>query len=432
MGASIDMASDTAGDGNRGLATAYGWRDFGDRHRAGWALTESGVNIPSFFNDTHVGSNNFLKEFVRTGDQRWFQIADIGTQHFMDLDVAHGPRAGYRASGGLPQPAGEIHAIAHDNIDHQQRNMHYGHAHVSGLSDMYFLTGDKRSYEVLGTIANWWKFMAPYSFPLPFAWGDAYREAERDFGWPLYVMNEWVRVTADHDYHRTAAGQLANYMIQWWQTPCDHIGYNPSTNAFSAAVTGRNDATQGTGWWTMTRMDNSYGYDSSASTNCAVAANQKGANGTNPWMAGALISNLIKVREQEEQFVAAGRARVVDRTNMVNMLLQTMDYVVKYGYDNTAKYFVYSEVTRSYSGGENHLLYPLAYLDRLYKQEVAASRTPIMRSDTTRAQWLPIATASYDAIRTAGSHDTQSYGFYGYELIYPADFHKVMADTLGR
>lgn len=402
-------------DGN---ASMYGWRDYGDRLRAGWNVLPSDVKVPSFYNDTHVGANNFFKQYVRTGDPRWFQLAEISTQHFRDIDVSHGPRSGYWKTGGQPTPAGEIHALSHENIDHQVRNLHWGHAHVSGMSDSYLLTGDKRSYDVLSEVAGWWKFVSPYFFERPFKMANKYREAERDYAWPLYVMNEWVRVTGDATYHKEVAGGLVDYMNQWFRTPANHIGFSPSTNLISNTVLGSNNAAAGTGYWTMTKMDNSNGYD---------------ATGTNPWMAGALLGNLVKFYEADKQFTAAGKGSGLNQTQVVDMLLQGMNYVVKYGYSDTNKWFVYSETTRTYSGGDNHIIYPLAYLDRLYKQELAAGRLANSSWYDTQPKWGTIAARRYDELNSlAAGANTQSYGFYGYEMVYPADYFKVMQDTLNR
>jgi hypothetical protein len=115
------------------------------------------------------------------------------------------------------------------------------------------------------------------------------------------------------------------------------------------------------------------------------------------------------------------------------MLLQGMNYIVKYGYDSTRQYFVYSEVTRGYSGGDTHIIYPLAYLDRLYKQELAAGRIANPGWYDTQSTWATIATRRYDELQNMNvGANSQSYGFYGYEIVYPSDYFKVMKDTLGR
>ena len=247
----------------------YGWRDYGDRMRPRPTFERNEVKIPTFYNDTHVGSNPFFVHYLRTGRQAWFEMAALATRHFMDIDVSHAPRKGHWSIDGRKAyaPPGEIHAIKHQMEDHHSRNVHYGHAHLSGLSNYYLLTGDPRSLAVIQRIGNWWGTMIPQRFPLPKK-PNHYTGSERDFGWPLYVINEVVRVTNDTDLHQQAAAHLVKFLLQWWQTPGDHI--------INGEKISENDASQGTGWWRMTRMNNGSG------------------TGTNPWMAGALLTNLIR------------------------------------------------------------------------------------------------------------------------------------------
>jgi hypothetical protein len=92
-------------------------------------------------------------------------------------------------------------------------------------------------------------------------------------------------------------------------------------------------------------------------------------NGTNPWMAGSVLMAAIDFREADREWSR------VDDGLMRDMILQTMNYVVKYGYETSRKYqsydyFIYSEAARDYSGGGNHLLYPLAYALREYQRGV--------------------------------------------------------------
>jgi hypothetical protein len=383
----------------------------------------NGLKIPSWYNDTHIGANAYFKQFLRTGEQRWYDFAEIATRHFMDVDVSHGPRQGYWRTGSLPQPAGELKGMAHDTIDHEERNLHTGHAHVGGLSELYLLTGDKRSLDVLVEIGNWWKFVTPYMFGKFDS--SSFREAERDFAYPLHVMNEYVRITGDDSYHREVTGMLVNYLISWWKTPLAHYGYNPATDSISDTTpVGTNNASEGTGYWTMTRMDNNAGY-------------QK-ANGTNPWMAGPMLSGVISFYEKDAQFTTLGKGSDISPTVIKDMLLQTMDYIVKYGYrpscPNARKpCFVYSEVARDTDGGDTLILYNLAYLDRLYKQELAANRLVNAEWYKTQPQWLPIATRRYDEMRTMKTGTfVQAWGFYGYDCIFPPDFFKIMQDTLLR
>ena len=404
-------------------ATNFGWRDFGGRMRGGWSNVINGVRIPGFYNDTHVGATNFFLMYLRTGDQRWFSLAEISTRHFMDIDVSHGPRQGYWSGFGTPQqPAGEIHAIKHDMVDHTARNVHRGHAHASGLVDYYLLTGDKRSYEVMTEIANWWKFVTLYMFPLPFNF-DApnnqagYREATRDYGWPLFVMNEYVRLTGDATYHQDVSAHLVNYLIQWWQTRRERIGYDAETNTMSNVPMGKfNDAAEGTGFWTMTRAGNYGAYNN--------------ANGCSPWMAGSLIANIIGFYEHDKELALTGQASGINHATIKEMLFQTTNYLVKNGYDETNDWFVYAETIRTYSGGRTHIIYPLAYVDRLYKTELAAGNINNPQWYDKQPMWSTIATQTYNDYMTMSAlSPSQSYGWYGYEIVHPLDFFKIMSEA---
>jgi hypothetical protein len=103
-----------------------------------------------------------------------------------------------------------------------------------------------------------------------------------------------------------------------------------------------------------------------------------------------------------------------------------MNYVVKYGYDSKIG-FVYSEVMRDYTGHHTLIDYPLAYLDRLYKQRLAAGALAHPEWYDTQATWSTIAKQYYTELTaTPIGSNTQSYGFYGYEMVYPADFLPIM------
>lgn len=403
------------------VAVTYGWRDFGDRLRHKMT-TVGDLRLPAFYNDTHIGANQFLHEFIRTGDQRYFELGETATRHFRDIDVNHGPRSGYWDTGGLPQPPGEAKTSGHQNVDHEATALHWGHAHVSGLSDLYLLTGDKRSFEVLGELAGWWRFMRPYTFKLPFAFDDLYREAERDFGWPLYVMLEWVRVTGDAKYHAEVSAKLAEYMVGWWRTPHEHIGYDPATNTVSSNVVGINDASVGTGYWTMTLMDNSEDDNGDP---------VPGANGTNPWMAGPLLTNLVRFLDQDAAFAKVGKSASPPRAEMLDMLLQCMNYIVKYGWDPNNEWFVYSETTRGGYEGTHQLVYPLVRLDQEFKQALRNGSLLHPEWYDTQPIWLPIAKKKYDVVSSLPVREdnsvwdikgVQSTGWYGYEMVYPIDF----------
>jgi hypothetical protein len=168
-------------------------------------------------------------------------------------------------------------------------------------------------------------------------------------------------------------------------------------------MVGRNDWQKGTGWWTMyPRQDNSPDPPQGKTL----------YNGTNPWMAGPLLSALIRFREYDRD------VRLVDESLLKEMLFQTMNYVVKYGWEADKWYFVYSEAARDTGGNINLVLYPLAYLWQEYQQ--GGLSHPEWYD--TAPLWREIAQANFSKLQQTGNGESSDMGFYGYELVFPPDF----------
>lgn len=384
-----------------GLAMLYGWRDYGDRLRPGWAGVWGDVKIPGFYNDTHIGAHNFFIQYLRTLDDNWWELGEMATRHWMDIDVSHANRLGHwRQNGRLVGfGPGEGHLIKHEMIDHDDRNLHWGHAHLSGLPDYYLLTGDRRALEVLREVGDWWARAAPVFYPTPVS-NPHHAEAERDFAWPLFVLNEAYRATGDARYLEAGA-QIVRHLIGWWQTPSDHW--------VNGTLAGKNDWRRGTGWWYMyPRQDNSPD----------PAQGKILYNGTNPWMAGPLLSALIAFHEFDQD------THLVDDSLVVGMMLQTMNYVVKYGWEPDKWYFVYSEAHREGGSNMNLMVYPLAYLWKLLN----AGGAPHPEWYDTASTWHEIASGAADDWRAVKSRENSNLGFYGYEFVFPADFFALMAE----
>lgn len=383
-------------EGAGGYTIPYGWRDFGDRMRYGWADVINGVRIPSFYNDTHVGGENFFTQYLRTLDRRWWDLGEMASRHWMDIDVSHTSRTGYwtdQFNTTVNFGPGEGYMQNHTNVDHETRNVHWGHEHVSGLPALYLLTGDQRSLQVLREHADWWVQAVPVFFPTPVP-NPHWAEAERDYAWPLYTLNEAYRTTGDVKYLQ-AGSQVVKHLIGWWQTPFDH--------KVQGAVVGRTDASQGTGWWYMYPKEG----NSSTGSECS---------GTNPWMAGALLSSLIDFTNLDQDY------HLVDHTVVNEMMLQTMNYVVKYGWESSSKYFVYSECNRGTVGDLNHIIYPLAYL---WNVERTQGSSHPQWYDTINS-WISIAKAQYEDWKIIKGRPSATTGIYGYEMIYPSEFFSLM------
>ncbi len=384
---------------NGSLAMLYGWRDYGDRMRPGWAGDWDGIKIPGFYNDTHVGAHIFFIQYLRTMDEAWWELGEMASRHWMDIDVSHANRLGYWKRDGKPVGfgPGEIHAIKHEMIDHESRNVHKGHAHLSGLPDYYLLTGDRRALEVIREVGDWWANAAPVLFGTPVKWPH-WAEAERDFAWPLFTLNESYRATGDVKYLKASA-QMVKHLIQWWQIPQDHY--------VDGKVVGRNDWQAGTGWWTMyPKQDNSP----------KPPHGKTLYNGTNPWMAGPLLTALIQFRHYDRD------AHLIDDNLLKEMLLQTMNFVVKYGWEPGKWSFIYSEAARDTGGNSNLVVYPLAYLAKLYAEGGLAHPEWYDTAPT----WMGIAQGFYDDWKQVKDRGTTDMGFYGYEMIFTPEFFTIM------
>ena len=277
--------------------------------RGGWeSISSEGVKIPSYYDDTHVGAENFCIQYARTLDQRWFDLCETTTQQWMDIDVSHSRRKGYwhdwTKPGGpkILMPPGEPYLSGHSIIDHQSRNQHSGHAHVSGMPAYYLFSGNERALEMLREVGDWHVEFVRMNYSDP-ADDTHSAEAERDYAWPLYVLNQVYRTTGDQKYHEAAVNEI-RHLISWWQIPRDH------TNGFNAdgtlKVVGRFDARQGTGyWWMSPKSDN----------------DPPGWNGPSSWFAAALVSNIIDTYEDDKMY------GFLDPMVVKDMLLQTMNNI---------------------------------------------------------------------------------------------------------
>lgn len=432
----------TQGGGQGGSSTSagggtnFGWRDYGDRARID-------TDAPYFQQDTHIGADKHLELFLMTGAVEFWQLGFTATQHYMDIDIRHAPAIPYAGYGAPASnaPAGGTRYTGHSALDHEADHDFSEHYHVSGLPNLYLLTGCKRAKDVLLETGAWIKYIRQYTHKLPFALTDKYREADRYFGYPLIGMMQYNKAIGSRDYHVTACAPAVTYFIQWWKTPGPHFGWNPATSAIvygaspspyswpTGTPIGQNDYTQGTGMWGCQRADNSYGGAGNYTT------------GTSPWFTFPSLSGCILFREQELAWLAAGYEATVNMDELNMMLFQVLNYVITYCYDDSVSRFCYSEVARPSNGfstpgdsaGTSHNMlgiYPMLYITRLYDAELAAGRIA-NPSWFNRTKWGTLNTQFVNMMRNASATvNTQPYSPYGYEHPWPNAFWKD-ADDMG-
>lgn len=418
----------TQGGGQSGASTSsgnmtvYGWRDYGDRARVD-------SDAPYFQQDTHIGSYMDFQLFLMTGEEMFWRKAFIATQHYQDNDIRHNPHIPY-ASYGAPSnsnaPAGGTRYAGHTVLDHEGDHDFSEHYHISGMPELYMLTGDRRSLDVLRETTNWNVYITQYTHKLPFVLGDKYREADRYFGYPLLGMLQANRALMDRTVHARAAG-CVEYFLQWMKTDSPHFGYNPdtntmvygnSTNAYqwpTGTPININRWSEGTGFFATQSADNSYGGDTT---------------GTSPWFTMPCLEAIAEYREQELAWVAAGYPTTCVMADVEMMLFQALSYVIKYCWDEATQEFTYSEEARPLTGfttpgdgagnvhntlGANVML----YIDKLYKDRLAegAPQANAAWFGTTLGSKLPQLNQFFANMmrNTSATTNRQPYSAYGYE-----------------
>ncbi|MGI6610875.1 MAG: hypothetical protein ACOX4G_10235 [Limnochordia bacterium] len=158
----------------------YGWRNYGDWSTTwdpdGWGNTE--------YDLSHV----YFLQFARTGDLRYFELAESAARHWMDVDIiwaAHDVRwlgIGLRHS-----------------TQHRSGNIEPAHTWLQGLVDYYHLTGDRRSLEAAQLsgdgFARWALQGHPHLAP---------KSVPRTAGWMLIGLMYLYESTLDPHYLQAA------------------------------------------------------------------------------------------------------------------------------------------------------------------------------------------------------------------------------------
>lgn len=139
----------------------------------------TGAFVDSWMNFYHDTFHGMCREYLMTGDRRWFDLAQASSRHYMDVDIIHHWPANPNLIG-LPHGTGSNHT-GHDPYSLI--------AHLNGLVDLYFLTGDPDAWEAAvgvgeGIMRNNYGFGG----------------SSRDTGWPMQGIGRLYRETRDPKY----------------------------------------------------------------------------------------------------------------------------------------------------------------------------------------------------------------------------------------
>lgn len=148
----------------------YGWRHFGDLYADHETAGYPGKDLfASHFNNQYDPIYGFIRQFLLTGDARWFELADDLAKHVKDIDIYHTEEDKTEYNGGLFWHTDhylKAYTATHRSYSKLQENTAYKdraggggpggqHCYTTGLTFHYFLTGDEDSRLAVLSLANW-------------------------------------------------------------------------------------------------------------------------------------------------------------------------------------------------------------------------------------------------------------------------------------
>ncbi|MDT7041981.1 hypothetical protein [Candidatus Nitronereus thalassa] len=153
----------------REIIDEYGWRNFGEVYADHEAVGHRGP-FPriSHYNNQYDVINGLLVEFLRTGEHRWYELAQDLARHVIDIDIYHTKEDRPAYNGGMfwhtdhyfDASTGTHRAFSRANKDPDGVQDYGGgpsneHNYTSGLLLYYFLTGDSLASDTVEGLADW-------------------------------------------------------------------------------------------------------------------------------------------------------------------------------------------------------------------------------------------------------------------------------------
>jgi hypothetical protein len=160
-------------DAQRGFAARreqideYGWRNWGDLyadHEAVRHPADAPEPFVSHYNNQYDCVDALLLQFLRTGDRRWWDLAEPLARHVIDVDLYHTDEDRACYNGGLFWHTDHYLPAAtatHRCFSRRNGGKGYGgghsdeHDYPSGLLLYHYLTGDPRAAEAVIQLAAW-------------------------------------------------------------------------------------------------------------------------------------------------------------------------------------------------------------------------------------------------------------------------------------
>lgn len=153
----------------REVIDEYGWRNFGEVY-ADHEAVKSATQTPliSHYNNQYDIIFAALVQYLRSGDRRWFELADDLTRHVIDIDIYHTKEDCPVYNGGmfwhtdhyLDAGTATHRAFSRANVLLQSRSSYGGgpsneHNYTSGLLLYHFLTGSPAARDAVLELGEW-------------------------------------------------------------------------------------------------------------------------------------------------------------------------------------------------------------------------------------------------------------------------------------
>ncbi len=193
-------------------AEFYSWQDFGEEP----VDYENGGT--GSFNQKYNFDLGMIIQWMRTGDARWWRLAEAAGKHTADLDIYH-----HAGAPGAWYDGGFFGHSYHDEENDLNPNRNYGKPHpdlvfgAPGLFQRYYMTGDPVALESAREISDNIRWRFDNSFGR--GNGEGYAEVidyengclnARPFAHGLWVLVEAYRGTGDAGYLSTAEWLIRN------------------------------------------------------------------------------------------------------------------------------------------------------------------------------------------------------------------------------
>jgi hypothetical protein len=172
---------------NRDRLGEYGWRNFGD-----WSTT---WDPDGWGNGEYDLAYVYFQQFARSGDLRYFDLAESAARHWMDVDLV------WAAYNDVWVGCGHSHSASHRSYAGEH------HTWNQGLLDYYHLTGDRRSLEAALAVGDFFAHLALVKPDRhrPRIFQNQQRDVgTRSAGWALVALVAAYESTCDPYYLKAA------------------------------------------------------------------------------------------------------------------------------------------------------------------------------------------------------------------------------------